>query len=176
MDDRSRTRPISSWSDLSPYSCPQFQRTLPAWRWNFAREELHLDGRIPQNLLTTLVRQAKRSRFLPPLFIMFTTAFQRQFDGGKKCWPRCRYRTMILMMGSKRTEPNHKQKQKNQGNDKKTLGRGQLQQIAGMPMLIINNFYIFATSLGGFASQLKGELQWQGYLLCQPAKGHDNNP
>nr|DAA02510.1 TPA_inf: HDC06456 [Drosophila melanogaster] len=135
-----------------------------------------LDGRIPQNLLTTLVRQAKRSRFLPPLFIMFTTAFQRQFDGGKKCWPRCRYRTMILMMGSKRTEPNHKQKQKNQGNDKKTLGRGQLQQIAGMPMLIINNFYIFATSLGGFASQLKGELQWQGYLLCQPAKGHDNNP
>lgn len=56
---------------------------------------------------------------------------------------------------------------------KNTEIRGLLLQIAEMPMLIINNFYISATSHGAaLQSSSKEDI---GSLLGQQA-GHDNNP
>jgi len=95
MDDRSRTQQNISLENLwpEPHQMPPIPEDPSPSADIRTKKQLHFFSgslrirslrRIPQNLLTTLVRQAKRSRFLPPLFIMFTSAFGRRFDGGKK--------------------------------------------------------------------------------------------
>lgn len=76
----------------------------------------------------------------------------------KTCWPRCRYRTMVLMMGSSaEQQPDREREQEQEPDSKgcvirggmridrcgvasKKVKRGLLQQIAEMPSVIINNF------------------------------------